>query len=65
MEITLKVTGMMCEHCVARVKTALENVKGVEEVKVSKLFKNAKIKGQELGKTELIKAVVEAGYQAE
>lgn len=65
MEITLKVSGMMCEHCVARVKSALEKVEGVEEVKVSKLFKNAKIKGINLDRDSLIKAVTEVGYQAE
>lgn len=30
MEKTLKVEGMMCEHCEARVKKALEAVPGVE-----------------------------------
>lgn len=65
MEVTLKVNGMMCEHCVAHVKSALEAVEGVKEVKVSKLFKNAKVKGDNLNKDLLIKAVVDAGYQAE
>lgn len=32
---TLKITGMMCGHCEARVKKALEAVEGVAEAKVS------------------------------
>ena len=35
MEKTLKITGMMCGHCEARVKKALEAVEGVAEAKVS------------------------------
>ncbi len=35
MEITLKIEGMMCPHCEARVKSALEEVSGVDSVEVS------------------------------
>ena len=35
MEKTLKITGMMCAHCEATVKKALEAVPGVTEAKVS------------------------------
>ena len=35
MEKTLKITGMMCGHCEARVKKVLEAVEGVAEAKVS------------------------------
>ena len=35
MEKTMKITGMMCGHCEARVKKALEAVEGVAEAKVS------------------------------
>ena len=35
MKKTLKITGMMCGHCEARVKKALEAVEGVAEAKVS------------------------------
>ena len=35
MEKTLKITGMMCGHCEATVKKALEAVEGVAEAKVS------------------------------
>lgn len=35
MEKTMYITGMMCSHCEARVKKALEAVDGVTEAKVS------------------------------
>ena len=35
MEKTMKITGMMCGHCEARVKKVLEAVEGVAEAKVS------------------------------
>lgn len=36
MKVTLKVEGMMCEHCEARVKKALEAVDGVIRADVSR-----------------------------
>ena len=35
MEKTLKIEGMMCGHCEARVKKALEAIDGVERADVS------------------------------
>ncbi len=35
MSMTLKIEGMMCPHCEARVKKALEAVEGVESAVVS------------------------------
>ena len=34
MQITMKIEGMMCEHCQARVKKAIEAVEGVTEAAV-------------------------------
>ncbi|MCR4734145.1 MAG: heavy metal translocating P-type ATPase [Treponema sp.] len=64
MEKTLKVEGMMCEHCEAHVKEALEKIRGVDsaladhtkgEVKVT-LSKDVKDKDFE-------KAITKAGYK--
>ena len=66
MEKTLKVEGMMCQHCVAHVKRALEGVEGVEEAVVdldagtAKALLSADVPGQ-----ELVAAVEEAGYEAQ
>lgn len=35
MEKTMKIEGMMCEHCEARVKKCLEAIPGVESAAVS------------------------------
>ena len=66
MEKTLKVEGMMCQHCVAHVKRALEGVEGVEEAVVdldagtAKALLSADVPGQ-----ALVAAVEEAGYEAQ
>ena len=63
MEAVLKIEGMMCVHCVAHVKQALEKVPGVTGVEVSLEKNNAVVQGN-AKKDDLIKAVVDAGYQA-
>lgn len=35
MKKTMKIEGMMCEHCEARVKKTLEAIEGVDEAAVS------------------------------
>lgn len=64
MEKILEVQGMTCEHCKAKVEKALEEIEGVEEVKVSLFKKQAKVKGENLEGEKLVKAVEEAGYKA-
>lgn len=62
---TLKVEGMMCEHCVAHVKEALESVKGVKSVEVSLEEGTATVEAGLLVKdSELVEAVKQAGYEA-
>ena len=65
MEKILEVQGMTCEHCKAKVEKALEEIEGVEEVKVSLFRKQAKIKGENLEDEKLVKTVEEAGYKAQ
>ncbi len=58
----LNVSGMMCEHCVARVKGALEKVDGVQNVDVNLEQGTATVVGNaELDVLE--QAVVDAGYE--
>ncbi len=63
-ETTLTVKGMMCAHCEARVKAALEAVPGVESADVSHEKGTAKVKGT-ASREALVKAVASAGYEAE
>lgn len=59
--ITLKVEGMMCQHCVKHVKNALEAFEGVT-AKVNLEAKEAKVEGSTDAEA-LKKAVEDAGYE--
>ena len=64
MEKTLHVEGMMCQHCVAHVKKALEGVEGVKEAVVDLGAKTAVAKlARDVDAEALTRAVVEAGYE--
>ena len=63
MEITLKIEGMMCAHCVKHVTDALKGVEGVTDAKVDLESKTAVIKGT-AAKEALVQAVADAGYEA-
>ena len=66
MEKTLHVEGMMCQHCVARVKKALEAVEGVEEAIVDLDAKTATAKlSADVADDVLVKAVTDQDYEAE
>ncbi len=62
---TLNVTGMMCQHCVAHVKKALEGVDGVSSVDVNLEAGTATVEAAEgVADDTLVAAVVDAGYEA-
>ena len=64
MEKKLMVEGMMCQHCVAHVKKALEGVDGVVEAVVDLEGKSAVAKlSEEVADDVLTAAVVDAGYE--
>ena len=61
---TLTVEGMMCQHCVAHVKKALEAVKGVGAVTVDLDAKTATVEAlSSVSATALVAAVTAAGYE--
>ena len=59
MEKTMEIKGMMCGHCEATVKKALEKIEGVEEAIVSHKQGTAIVKMSEEVSDELLKQVVE------
>lgn len=64
MKKTLKIEGMMCQHCVAHVTKALQGVSGVTAVDVQLKKKTAVVQLDEAVADErLIAAVTEAGYE--
>ena len=61
-ELTLKITGMSCGHCVGQVTKALTRLDGVQvhSVKVGEAI--VVYDPREIVPTEIIQAVTEAGY---
>ena len=65
MEKKLSVEGMMCQHCVAHVKKALEGIEGVEEAVVDLDSNSATAKlSADVPDQVLVDAIVDAGYEA-
>lgn len=66
MTTTLKINGMMCPHCEATVKTALESIDGVTSAEVSHESGTAVVTlSKEVSEDILKKAVVDKGYTVE
>ena len=66
MTTTLKINGMMCTHCEATVKTALESIDGVTSAEVSHESGTAVVTlSKEVSDDVLKKAVVDKGYTVE
>lgn len=63
MDVTLKVEGLMCPKCEARVKKALEALTGVESAVADRVTGTALVKGENLDVAALRAAVEEAGYK--
>ena len=63
MTVTMKIKGMMCEHCEGRVKGALEGVDGVASADVSASKNSAVVSLSKPVDNEVLKQAVEAqGY---
>lgn len=64
MKKTLKIEGMMCQHCVAHVQKALAEIAGVVSVEVNLKKKTAVVETvEEISAEVFISAVTEAGYE--
>ena len=64
MKITLKIEGMMCQHCVAHVTKALQDVDGVTSVEVNLKKKIAVVeRAENVSNEALVTAVTAAGYE--
>ena len=65
MEIKLNIEGMMCPHCEARVKKALEALPQVKEANVSHKTGTAIVQAEDNTESSTLKKAVEdAGYKA-
>lgn len=62
MEVVIKVNGMMCTHCKARVESVCKGVCGVEDANVDLQAKTVTVKGN-ADIAVLKKSIVDAGYE--
>ncbi len=64
MQKTLKIEGMMCQHCVAHVTKALQAIAGVENVEVQLKKKTAVVTlTTAVADDVFVQAIAEAGYE--
>lgn len=61
--ITLKIEGMMCQHCVKHVKEALEKLEGVQAIVDLEKKTVTVMKPDSVSVDDCKKAVVDAGYE--
>ena len=62
-EITIRIDGMSCQHCVMRTKKAIDGLAGVTESDVSVGSATVKFDETKLKKEDIETAVEKAGYK--
>lgn len=60
---TLKIKGMSCEHCVASVKKALENVPGLSQVNVNLQAGEATFANSGTDRRKIREAISKIGFE--
>lgn len=65
MKQKLKVDGMSCEHCVAKVEKAVSELEGVEKIKVKLKNAEAKVKFDEtkVPLDKVMETITDLGYE--
>ncbi len=64
MKKTLKIEGMMCQHCVAHVSKALQSIDGVRSVEVHLKKKTATVAlANDVANDVFVAAITQAGYE--
>ncbi|MBD3376756.1 hypothetical protein GF406_17095 [candidate division KSB1 bacterium] len=65
MQTTLKIEGMTCQHCSARLRQSLSNVQGVQSVDIdlAKGYANVEYDESMVNQAALGKAVEMVGYK--
>lgn len=62
-DITIKVEGMSCTHCVMRVKKAVESLKGIQSSDVQIGVVRVTFDESAVKKEDIEKAIINAGYK--
>lgn len=66
MKLKIKIDGMNCDHCAAKVEKAVSELDGVEKIKVKLKDAEAKIKFDEtkVPLDKVLTVITELGYEA-
>lgn len=62
-EITIRIDGMSCQHCVMRVKRALEGLAGVSDLSVEVGSAKVTFDESKMQQADIENAVIKAGYK--
>lgn len=62
-EVTLAIEGMSCQHCVARVKKAIDALSGVKKSDVTIGSATVQFDESKAKKEDIIMAIEKAGYK--
>ncbi len=62
--VTLKIEGMSCHHCVARVKKVIDGLTGVNKADVEVGKAVVSYDETKLSEAKIAEAVINAGYKA-
>ena len=62
-ETKIQIEGMSCQHCVMRVKRALEGLNGIKDLDVTVGQANVTFDEAKLLKKDIEDAIVKAGYK--
>lgn len=62
-EVTISIGGMSCQHCVMRVKKAIEGLKGINKADIEVGMAKVAFDESLTGKGEIEEAIVKAGYK--
>jgi copper chaperone len=62
-EITINIEGMSCQHCVMRVKKAIEGLAGISGVSVEVGSAKVTFDETKIQQADIENAVVKAGYK--
>lgn len=62
-EITINIEGMSCQHCVMRVKRALEGLAGVSDLSVEVGSARVTFDESSIQQADIENAVMKAGYK--
>lgn len=62
-EITINIDGMSCQHCVMRVKRALEGLTGISGLSVDVGSARVTFDESKIQQADIEKAIIKAGYK--